>query len=302
MMYRGSGCSPSIWEQPSRRPSGPGSRVRLHRLERRRRRGIGRPAVPRRLARRRRASRASTPRTSSTSRRRARRSSFGDGGIREVDWPEVEIFEARIPRAPRDLVIVTGAEPSMRWRTFSRLIIDLSEALGAQLRRHARRPAGRRAALAPGAAHGLRLRRRARRALRPGSRRPTRARRASSACCTPPARTRASRRRRCGPACRTTSPPRRTRRPRSRSCASSSRSSASRRRRASSRPPPPTTSARCRSRCRATPTCRRSSSASSRRAEEEEPDIGPADLPSGDVIARDFQRFLRQRGPETGGK
>ena len=37
-------------------------------------------------------------------------------------------------------------------------------------------------------------------------------------------------------------------------------------------------------------------------AEEEEPDIGPADLPSGDSIARDFQRFLRQRGPETGGK
>ncbi|MGZ4270719.1 MAG: PAC2 family protein [Solirubrobacteraceae bacterium] len=58
---------------------------------------------------------------------------FGDGGAREVDWPDVEIFEARIPRAPRDLVIVTGAEPSMRWRTFSRLIIDLSEALGAQM-------------------------------------------------------------------------------------------------------------------------------------------------------------------------
>ena len=58
---------------------------------------------------------------------------FGEDGSREVEWPEVEIFEARIPRAPRDLVIVTGAEPSMRWRTFSRLIIDLSEALGAQM-------------------------------------------------------------------------------------------------------------------------------------------------------------------------
>jgi proteasome assembly chaperone (PAC2) family protein len=58
---------------------------------------------------------------------------FGEDGSREVEWPEVEIFEARIPRAPRDLVIVTGAEPSMRWRSFSKLIIDLSEALGAQL-------------------------------------------------------------------------------------------------------------------------------------------------------------------------
>jgi predicted ATP-grasp superfamily ATP-dependent carboligase len=36
-------------------------------------------------------------------------------------------------------------------------------------------------------------------------------------------------------------------------------------------------------------------------AEEEEPDVRPQDLPSGDSIARDFQRFLRQRGPEAGG-
>jgi hypothetical protein len=36
-------------------------------------------------------------------------------------------------------------------------------------------------------------------------------------------------------------------------------------------------------------------------AEEEEPDVKPQDLPSGDSIARDFQRFLRQRGPEAGG-
>ncbi len=27
----------------------------------------------------------------------------------------------------------------------------------------------------------------------------------------------------------------------------------------------------------------------------------PERLPSGDSIARDFQRFLRQRGPESGG-
>jgi predicted ATP-grasp superfamily ATP-dependent carboligase len=34
-----------------------------------------------------------------------------------------------------------------------------------------------------------------------------------------------------------------------------------------------------------------------RAAEEEEQELGPQDLPSGDVIAREFQRFLRQRGP-----
>ena len=35
-------------------------------------------------------------------------------------------------------------------------------------------------------------------------------------------------------------------------------------------------------------------------AEEEEPAVRPQDLPSGDTIAREFQRFLRQRGPESG--
>ena len=33
-------------------------------------------------------------------------------------------------------------------------------------------------------------------------------------------------------------------------------------------------------------------------ADEEDDDVDPSELPSGDVIARDFQRFLRQQGPE----
>jgi proteasome assembly chaperone (PAC2) family protein len=32
--------------------------------------------------------------------------------------------------------------------------------------------------------------------------------------------------------------------------------------------------------------------------EEQSSGAGPADLPSGDVLAREFQRFLRQRGSE----
>jgi proteasome assembly chaperone (PAC2) family protein len=52
---------------------------------------------------------------------------------RVISWPSVEILEARAPRAPRDLVIVQGAEPSMRWRTFSSLIVELAEALDVQL-------------------------------------------------------------------------------------------------------------------------------------------------------------------------
>ena len=56
-----------------------------------------------------------------------------EGRTRSIEWPEVEIYAARIPRAPRDLVLLQGAEPSMRWRTFCRLIVELAEALGTQL-------------------------------------------------------------------------------------------------------------------------------------------------------------------------
>src|SRR3954451_21552935 len=52
---------------------------------------------------------------------------------RRIDWPEVEIYEARIPRAPRDLILLSGAEPSMRWPTFCRSVLDLADALGIQL-------------------------------------------------------------------------------------------------------------------------------------------------------------------------
>ncbi|HXD56078.1 MAG TPA: PAC2 family protein [Solirubrobacteraceae bacterium] len=52
---------------------------------------------------------------------------------REIVWPGVEILEARAPRAPRDLVLVQGVEPSMRWRSFSAGIVDLADALGVQI-------------------------------------------------------------------------------------------------------------------------------------------------------------------------
>jgi predicted ATP-grasp superfamily ATP-dependent carboligase len=58
---------------------------------------------------------------------------FGEDDKREIAWPTVEIFEASAPRAPRDLVLVQGVEPSMRWRGFSTHLVDLAEALGVQV-------------------------------------------------------------------------------------------------------------------------------------------------------------------------
>ncbi|MEA2171633.1 MAG: hypothetical protein QOF76_4933 [Solirubrobacteraceae bacterium] len=57
---------------------------------------------------------------------------FVDGISRAVDWPEVRVFAASAPGAVRDLVLVTGHEPSFRWRQFCDTIIDLAEALGVQ--------------------------------------------------------------------------------------------------------------------------------------------------------------------------
>jgi predicted ATP-grasp superfamily ATP-dependent carboligase len=56
-----------------------------------------------------------------------------EGNYEEVMWPTVEVFEAFAPRATRDLVLVQGVEPSMRWRAFSAHLVDLAEALGVQV-------------------------------------------------------------------------------------------------------------------------------------------------------------------------
>jgi proteasome assembly chaperone (PAC2) family protein len=56
-----------------------------------------------------------------------------EGRARRIDWPAVELYEVRVPRAPRDLVLLAGAEPNMRWRTFVRVVVELAEALGVQM-------------------------------------------------------------------------------------------------------------------------------------------------------------------------
>lgn len=47
-----------------------------------------------------------------------------------LSWPRVEISAARVPGGDRDLVLIVGGEPSMRWPTFCRLILDAAQSLG----------------------------------------------------------------------------------------------------------------------------------------------------------------------------
>ncbi|HEV2997608.1 MAG TPA: PAC2 family protein [Solirubrobacteraceae bacterium] len=56
-----------------------------------------------------------------------------EGERREIEWPCVQISAAEVPHARQDLVFVHGHEPSLRWRTFGRLIAELAEALDVQL-------------------------------------------------------------------------------------------------------------------------------------------------------------------------
>ena len=226
MMYGESDAATPVGVPPRRAPR-PGAGVRLQGLERRRRRGLQRDHLRRHARSEPGASPRSIPRTSTTSRAPARRSSWSTGMARSIVWPAVELYEARVPRAPRDLVLLD------RDRAVDALAHvhagDRRARRGARhaARGHARRAARRRPAHPPGVGHRPGLRPRAGRRAWACRTPATRARPGSSASCTPPASRAACRRPACGPPCPTTSPPRPTRRPRWRSCASSRAWSAS---------------------------------------------------------------------------
>jgi proteasome assembly chaperone (PAC2) family protein len=59
--------------------------------------------------------------------------SLDEGMTRRVEWPENAFYHARIPGSERDAVLLLGVEPSLRWRTFSKLVIDLARELDVQL-------------------------------------------------------------------------------------------------------------------------------------------------------------------------
>ena len=58
---------------------------------------------------------------------------LSEGLSREIEWPENSIHAARVPGAERDLVIVQGAEPSLRWKTFCNLIVNAGRELGVEM-------------------------------------------------------------------------------------------------------------------------------------------------------------------------
>lgn len=56
-----------------------------------------------------------------------------EGRTRRIEWPENAFYRARIPVAERDAVLLVGVEPNYRWRTFSEIVVDLAADLGVEL-------------------------------------------------------------------------------------------------------------------------------------------------------------------------
>jgi len=59
--------------------------------------------------------------------------SLEEGRTRKIEWPENTFFRARIPDAGRDAIILVGVEPNYRWRSFSEIVTDLAAELGVEL-------------------------------------------------------------------------------------------------------------------------------------------------------------------------
>ena len=59
--------------------------------------------------------------------------SLDEGLTRRIEWPENAFYHARIAGTDRDVVLLLGVEPSLRWRTFCKLVVDLARDLDVEL-------------------------------------------------------------------------------------------------------------------------------------------------------------------------
>jgi proteasome assembly chaperone (PAC2) family protein len=60
------------------------------------------------------------------------RVSLVEGQTRRIEWPENVFLHAR-PASERDAVLLLGNEPNLRWRTFCGLVVELARDLGVEI-------------------------------------------------------------------------------------------------------------------------------------------------------------------------
>ena len=56
-----------------------------------------------------------------------------EGLTREIDWPETAFYRARPDGLERDVVLLLGIEPNLRWRAFTDLVVEFASELGVEL-------------------------------------------------------------------------------------------------------------------------------------------------------------------------
>ncbi len=54
-------------------------------------------------------------------------------GVRRISWPGTRISVARLPNQTRDVVLVRGVEPSMRWRSYCNELLAVAADLGVEM-------------------------------------------------------------------------------------------------------------------------------------------------------------------------
>lgn len=56
-----------------------------------------------------------------------------DDGERMIDWPENEFAAITVPTATRDLLVLSGIEPQLQWKTFTRQILSIVDEFDVKL-------------------------------------------------------------------------------------------------------------------------------------------------------------------------
>jgi proteasome assembly chaperone (PAC2) family protein len=58
--------------------------------------------------------------------------SLSEGRTRVIEWPENTFYVAQIAGAEHDLILFEGVEPSLRWKGFNQMLIDAAHELGVE--------------------------------------------------------------------------------------------------------------------------------------------------------------------------
>jgi proteasome assembly chaperone (PAC2) family protein len=59
--------------------------------------------------------------------------SLEEGLTRRIDWPETGFYHARPDGLEHDIVLLLGIEPNLRWRTFTEIVVGFAGNLGIEL-------------------------------------------------------------------------------------------------------------------------------------------------------------------------